>query len=516
MKQHRKFGPRVGLIGEGTYPVSMGGVSTWYDQLVRALPDHEFEVVTLVGDDRGSQWDRPENVTGVTLVPMWDQIPRARLRGRRAENRRVAAALNALWAATLPDGRSADPIGDAARALRQLADVNDRHALASTLDRVTGLDAIARAWAGHREANPELEPLSMYHAGQIDFLAIRMLSALDVQWPDVDVVHATTNGASALIGLARHWRDGTPLILTEHGVYLRERYLGLGEAHLELPVAMALLALTRVICQVVYREADVHAPVSEFNARWAEHLGADRERIRVVHNGVDDSKYAPIDTEPEVPTVSFVGRVDPLKDLGTLISAFARVTEHVPDARLRIFGPIPEENHGYLADLQAQLESLDLEESVTFEGKVPSARIAAEAGHVVALSSISEGLPYTVIESMMCGRATVSTDVGGVNEIVGRDGVAGALVSPRDPHAMAQELITLLVDGDARRNMASRGRARAAKVFALDRFANAYRSVYHEAKYGAPVTPITTDPQVETELAPVAELPARTEQAVAS
>src|SRR5699024_9154060 len=93
---------RVALIGEGTYPVVMGGVSTWYDQLVNGLEDYEFEIVTLVGEQRTSRWELPPNVAGVNMVPMWDPPARAPLTGRKSEDRRVRAALHALWDAALP------------------------------------------------------------------------------------------------------------------------------------------------------------------------------------------------------------------------------------------------------------------------------------------------------------------------------------------------------------------------------------------------------------------------------
>ena len=91
---------------------------------------------------------------------------------------------------------------------------------------------------------------------------------------------------------------------------------------------------------------------------------------------------------------------------------------------------------------------------MTFAGPVASSRDAFAAGHVVALSSISEGMPYTVIEAMMCGRATVSTDVGGVAETVGD---AGLVVPPRDPRAFATACLELLTDPARRADLARAG-----------------------------------------------------------
>ena len=132
-----------------------------------------------------------------------------------------------------------------------------------------------------------------------------------------------------------------------------------------------------------------------------------------------------------MPTLSWAGRVDPIKDLETLIRAFALVREELPDARLRMFGGTPGGRRGYRQRCEALAAELGRRRTrVTFEGRVEDIRDAYAAGNVVMLSSISEGFPYTLIEAMTCGRATVSTDVGGVSEAVGDTGL---VVPPREP-----------------------------------------------------------------------------------
>ena len=470
---------RIALIGEGTYPVVTGGVSTWYDQLIKGLEEYEFEIVTIVGEDREPRWDLPANVAGLTLLPMWDQPPHSSIRGRHAEEQRVRKALDGLWSAVLcPTQSNEQDILAVRSALQDLSHTASGQPLGATLQRISSAPSVADAWEKARSVNPELPILSLSQSARVAHFADRILAMLDADCPPADLIHLTTNGPSALIGLARHWRDGTPLVLTEHGVYLRERYLAADTMDPDYSVRYALLTLMRLICQVTYREVQELAPVSHFNARWAERLGAPESRTRPIHNGVDSEAYSVITTVPEVPTVSFVGRIDPLKDLATLINAFTMVTQEIPEAKLRIFGPIPAENDDYFQELQDLVRECKLEECVTFEGRVPSARIAAEAGHVVALSSISEGLPFTVIESMMCGRATVSTDVGGVSEVTGRDRVAGILVPPRAPEHLAKELVFLLVDHAARAAMGEAARARAASMFELSSFYNNVRSLY--------------------------------------
>lgn len=475
----RSRGPlRVAVIGEGTYPVVKGGVSTWYDQLITGLAEVDFSIVTLVGAGWDQVWDLPANVTDVTFVPMWDPPPRAPWLGRRKEDRRVQRLLTDLWRAALPAGESSEKqLRGAARALRRLS-VRTGHPLAASLARDGSASAISAAWNRRRAVETHLPAITLSEAAEVARLTDRFLAVLDSDWPEVDLVHASTNGPASLLAMARQWRDGTPFILSEHGVYLRERYLALADTDSSWVVRAAVGAFVRLICQVAYSEATILAPVNEFNGRWARRLGADPAKVTVLHNGADTSAYTIIPTEPEVPTVSFVGRIDPLKDLHNLIEAMSHVCAELPDARLRIFGPVPEQNHAYLAGLLELVDELGLGGSVRFEGSVPNARVAAQAGHVVALSSVSEGLPFSVIEAMMCGRATVSTDVGGVGEITGRDGVAALLVPPRDPQAFAEALLRLLTDAQERRRMGAEASERARSMFSLGLFHSRVRMLY--------------------------------------
>ena len=100
---------------------------------------------------------------------------------------------------------------------------------------------------------------------------------------------------------------------------------------------------------------------------------------------------------------------------------------------------------------------------------------------MVVLSSISEGFPYTIIEAMACGRATVSTNVGGVSEGVGE---AGIVVPPRDVRAIAAACAELLGNPELRRQLGAQARERVLEHFTLERSIEAYREVYEEALAG--------------------------------
>lgn len=475
---------RIGLLNEGTYPVTKGGVSTWCDQLINQLEEHEWHVVTLVAEERRVIWPLPDNVASTTLVPMWDAPPARRLLARfqgRRQRRNAAAALVDLWRGVLPAEPGAGIDLDCVRTSLRTLSLGGPVPLSRLLTDHGSSEAILAAWTAHRAANPRLPELTLRQAAQAAALCDRMMMVMDAAWPQVDVINASSNGAAALLGLARHWRDGTPLVLTEHGVFLRERYVALDALGWSWAARYVALTFTKAVCQLTYADADVISPVSRFNGRWEAELGADRHAIVPIPNGVDPALFPEVEGEPDEPVISFVGRIDPLKDLQTLIEAFGLVLAEMPRARLRLFGPTPPTNSDYREGLETRLAELGIADSVAFEGPVPSARPAIEAGQVVALSSISEGLPFTVIEAMMSGRPTVSTDVGGVSEVTGRDGEAALLVPPRDPRAFAEALLVLLRDRGRRLEMGRKARSRMLQQFSLTVFAERYSTLYTTA-----------------------------------
>ncbi len=281
-----------------------------------------------------------------------------------------------------------------------------------------------------REARPTL-----HDAVTATTLLEHALRPLAAPYPEEGVAHAVSGGVAVLPGLAALDRHGVPLLLTEHGVYLRERYLGYRTAPYRWPVKALLLGFFRLLAEESYRRAALITPGNRYNRLWEEQGGAAPESIRTVYNGVDPAAFPPAGPEPEQPVLSWAGRVDPIKDLETLIRAFALVRAELPAARLRLFGGTPRGGEAYRERCEALAAHLGHGEAVTFEGRVEDIKDAYAAGNVVMLSSISEGFPFTLIEAMSCGRATVSTDVGGVREAVGD---AGLVVPPRDPAAMAR------------------------------------------------------------------------------
>jgi glycosyltransferase involved in cell wall biosynthesis len=463
---------RVTLLTEGTYPHSHGGVSVWCDQLVTGMPDLDFDIIAVTGTGRESVvWDLPGHVSNVASVPMWGPPPEGRPPRGRARDRLAESYERFLTA--LVDPSAEHGFGPALLTMAKAAANGHLSPFLRGDDAVTVLSAVwNRPGLVVREARPTL-----HDALTATTLLEHALRPLAAPPPEGGVAHAVSGGVAVLPGLAAQERHGVPLLLTEHGVYLRERYLGYRTAPYRWPVKALVLGFFRLLAEESYRRAALITPGNRYNRLWEEQGGADPESIRTVYNGVDPAAFPPAGPEPQRPTLSWAGRVDPIKDLETLIRAFALVRKEHPDVQLRLFGGTPRGGEAYRERCQALAAELGHADAVTFEGRVADIKDAYAAGNVVMLSSISEGFPFTLIEAMSCGRATVSTDVGGVREAVGDTGL---VVPPRDPGAMAGAALELLGDPARRARMGAAARLRVIEQFTLRQTIDTFRSIYLE------------------------------------
>ncbi|MFI8930208.1 GT4 family glycosyltransferase PelF [Streptomyces sp. NPDC053474] len=468
---------RVTLLTEGTYPHSHGGVSVWCDQLVRGMPDVDFGVLAVTGTGREPlAWELPPHVAEPVCLPMWGPDPAGRPPRGRAR-RDLLTHYEAFLTALL------DPTAESAfaPALYALAPYAQDGALSPALRGDGAVGVLASVWRTPGLAVAEARP-TLHDAVTATQLLEHALRPLAARPPEHGVAHAVSGGIAALPGLIARHTHGVPLLLTEHGVYLRERYLGYRTGPYRWPVKAVLLGFFRLLAEESYRSAALITPGNRYNRLWEERGGADPALIRTVYNGVDPEAFPAAGPEPDTPTLSWAGRVDPIKDLETLIRSFALVRERVPDARLRLFGGTPRGGEAYRERCEALATALGHAESVVFEGRVEYIKDAYAAGNVVMLSSISEGFPFTLIEAMSCGRATVSTDVGGVREAVGPTGL---VVPPRAPEAMAGAAVELLSDPRRRAAMGAAARVRVIEQFTLRQTVEAFREIYRELAAGA-------------------------------
>jgi polysaccharide biosynthesis protein PelF len=473
---------RIYLSTEGTYPFVLGGVSTWVDMLVHGLPHHEFEVGALVDNPHHRVMYRPPPNVTLQPVPLWglelaeEYLPRrdAWRRGWRTSAPVVRHRFLPSWEYLVESlvAPEADPraLGDGLSDIAHFAERYDmRRALADAATWGLLLDRM--------QANPIHARTGLAPAVDFARTLYRYLLPLTAPTPVCDVAHSSAAAVCALPCIVAKYRFGTPILLSEHGIYLRERILSLSTE--AFGTKLLFSNFYRAVVELTYREADLITPVCAYNAGWEMALGVEPSRIRVIHNGVDPARIA-LRAEPDAPpTIGFVGRIDPLKDVLTLVRAFARVRRAVSSARLRLWGPATSPT--YLAQCHDEVAALGLSDAVSFEGPTNDVGDAYGACHVVCLSSISEAFPYTAVEAMLAARPVVATAVGGVAEALGAAECGGrsTVVEPGDVRAMTDALVAVLRAPAAERvALGTRLRDRALSLFTAGRMFDEYDDVY--------------------------------------
>ncbi|WP_461031059.1 DUF3492 domain-containing protein, partial [Streptomyces sparsus] len=169
----------------------------------------------------------------------------------------------------------------------------------------------------------------------------------------VDLCHAVGGGPAALPGLLAKHLFGTPLLITEYGVRLREHYLrsaagaarAVSPSASQAPVRALLAAFQGRLAREAYQQAEVITPGNTHARRWQERCGADRKRLRTVYPGMDAGPLAAVaeDTGERRPgpLLVWTGRIEPTKDVVALLHAFADVRRAEPGARLLIVRDAP-------------------------------------------------------------------------------------------------------------------------------------------------------------------------------
>jgi polysaccharide biosynthesis protein PelF len=474
---------RVLLTTEGTYPYVVGGVSSWCDLLVNSLTGFDWQVLPITpAHGRPPIFALPPHAREVARIELWSEgLPRGR-RVPRAERQAGADLPAALVRGLIAwDG---DP-----RALVDALTWCRRHPAG-----VRRAFRSAAGWAAFGAALREVLAERVPEAGTppgVDLVEASLLyqslywvaRTAAVPTPETDVLHVTAAGWAGIPALVHRRLHGTPMVLTENGVYVREAYLAAARGGASPGSRFIATRLARGLARAAYAAADVVSPVTDANALWEAGLGVDPAKVHVLYNGLA-APQAPV-APPRTRTVVSVGRIDPLKDVHTMLRVAQATLRHVPDATFLHYGPVTPGEESYGRSCQSLHERLGLGDRFRFMGRTTDPDGAVRDADVVLMTSISEGLPMAILEAMGQGRPVVSTGVGGVPDVVRG---CGYVTAPGDVEGLALGVTTLLRNPDLAWRLGRRGTDRLARVFGEQACVEGYRDLLTAAAHGPAAT----------------------------
>lgn len=496
-------GADVALLLEGTYPFVSGGVSSWVHQLVSHFRELTFALVFLGGERAAygaPRYPLPPNVVHVQCTYLDESPAGRRVRRCPAGGAAFADSVRLHEGLREPGTRLEPELLQ--RVMRALGEPGGGLPVEELLH---GERAWAQLREGYLRSCPEASFVDYFWAVRAIHAPLFTLARVAGSVPRVRAVHAISTGYAGFLGALLKHRRGVPFILSEHGLYTKERKIELIRADWleegpDAPGARGGLGAVRRLWirffeglgRLAYETADPIVALYEGNRLRQVLDGAPAERTRLVPNGVALSRFAPLRglRPAEVPpVVGLLGRVVPIKDIRTFIHTLRRVCSRLPRAEGWIIGP-EDEDAAYARECRGLVESLGLKERVRFLGFRKPEEVLPRLG-LLMLTSISEALPLVLLEGFASGLPAVSTDVGSCRELIeGRDeedrrlGAAGRVVPISDPDAAARAALELLTDPGKWREAQAAGLARVERSYDERRMFDSYRGIYREALGG--------------------------------
>jgi glycosyltransferase involved in cell wall biosynthesis len=479
------------ILCEGTYPYVRGGVSSWIHQLIKGMPDIKFGILfmgSLRSDYGDIRYELPENIVYKKEFYLFDKVDLPNVKaidlkhkfyeeikhvhkylGQKQNQKFIEALMNIIENFSLEDFLYSST------AWEYIVDsYSEKYSQESLLDFFWTIKNIhLPLWVIFRELQ-------------------------DIKIPKL--IHTPSTGYAGFVGALLNSKYKTPLLLTEHGIYVRERKIDLLTSELfDSDVPNIIKSDSGNTIKELWNNFFIklgkycYSSSKEIFSLYSKardiqiEYGADPKKCVVVSNGVnvDRLKSCLEKRDEKLPkVVGLIGRVVPIKDIKTFIKAMKIVIEKIPEVEGWIVGPT-EEDPIYFKECQNLVEVLQIQDNIKFLGFQNILDIFSKIA-INTLTSISEGMPLSVIEGFAAGVPSVTTDVGacqdliygGLNEEDLALGKAGFVCKVSDSKEIADRYIQLLTNEELWNKCQKTALTRVNKYYTEKIFLDNYKKIY--------------------------------------
>ncbi|WP_285825503.1 GT4 family glycosyltransferase PelF [Schaedlerella arabinosiphila] len=464
---------KVCIVVEGCYPYVTGGVSSWVHGLIQSFPKLEFIILAIISNRSLSgkfTYELPENVSEVHELYLedtdWNRKGRRRCRLSKAEY----------------------------QAFRSL--VRNRRVEWETVFRMFQEKPISldKFLMGEDFLKIVRESYDMHYSQLVfsDYLwTIRsvylpLLFALKMKLPKADLYHCVATGYAGVLGSMAKVLYGSRLLISEHGIYTREREEELLRADWVQGVYKNIwIDQFKKMSKLAYDKADLVTSLYEYARELQIDLGCPVEKTMVTPNGVsvERLKDLPGKTKEDEGRINVgaVLRVTPIKDVKTMIQAFSFAKEREPRLKLWIMGPT-DEDEGYARECREQVEALGIED-VVFTGRIDIREYLGRMDMTI-LTSLSEGQPLTILEGYAAHKPAIATDVGNCRGLIYGEndgfGDAGIVAHIMNVEEIAQAMVDLARNEPMRLQMGENGYQRVVSGYQIEHMRQKYQKIYKD------------------------------------
>lgn len=464
---------RICIIAEGCYPYVVGGVSSWIHSMICSFPKQEFVIQTIVADRslRGKYvYELPPNVTEVHEVYLNDSDwGRKRMRKHRMNKKEYQALRSLLLGQKIE--------------WEVLFDYFRKHQV-SLNGMLMGKDFL--------DAVTELYQLNYSQVVFTDFLwmmrsiYLPLFTVLQAELPKADLYHCICTGYAGVLGSMAKYFHGGRMLISEHGIYTREREEELIMAKWVKDIYQNIwIEQFYKMSSLAYERADMVTSLYEHARELQVELGCLIEKTMIVPNGirVEDFQNLPGKTEEDQGKINIgaVLRVTPVKDVMTLLQAFGFAKEREPSLKLWIMGSW-EEDAEYAEECFGLVRTMGIPD-VEFTGNVNMREYYGRMDMTV-LTSISEGQPLVILESFAAQKPVIATNVGNCRGLILGEyddyGAAGMITRIMNVEEIAYAMTALARNEEMRIQMGKNGYQRVLSRYQLSHLQDAYKKIYKD------------------------------------
>lgn len=449
------------LICEGAYPYIAGGVSSWVQTVISSLPELKFKIYFLgsrAQDYQGYKYKIPDNVVDIECYYLFekDEIDHLKVTDMSSKNKEKLGTLHHAF--------KEDDISSSCNLGKMLIDIIDpEHGGISYEQFHHSQGAWDFVTKNYEQFSTDPSFIDYFWTVKNIHMPIWRLSTILKDNPNVKMIHSVSTGYAGLLGMLLKQKYNIPFLLSEHGLYSKERKIELLQSsflnktdllHDEGDIGYICylwIKFFEVISRLCYAYSDKITALTAKVKQIQSKNGADEKKIDVVPNGVDVKSLTSFRHSPPKDKIrlGFLGRVVPIKDVKTLIRAVKILYNKHDNFDIKIIGPLDEDKE-YAEECFMLTKTLELQDVIEFQGRKKLAE-AISSMDIMILSSISEGSPLVIPEAFSAGIPVVATNVGFCEELIyGADeedmaiGKAGRIVPISSPKELAQGIYEMM------------------------------------------------------------------------
>ena len=465
---------RVCIVAEGCYPFVVGGVSSWIHSMIRLFPKTEFVILAIAANRslRGKYaYELPENVSEVYELYLQDVDWNKKHRRRHRLNKEQYRALRSL-------------ILDQDVQWNILFDLFQKNDI-SLNDLLMGEDFLLAVTDCYNLKYSQLVFSDFLWTMRSIYLPLFI--TLQMELPKADLYHCVATGYAGVLGSMAKQIYGSRLLVSEHGIYTREREEELIKAKWVNGIYKNIwIDQFRKMSKLAYQESSLVTSLFEQARQLQIELGCPPEKTAVTPNGIRVENLQNIagkQPEDEVKiNIGAVLRVTPIKDVKTMIQAFAFAKAKEPRLKLWIMGPWDEDEE-YAKECFELSETLGLSEDIEFTGRINIKDYLGRMDMTI-LTSVSEGQPLTILESYAAHKPVIATDVGNCHGLIYGEsddfGPAGMITHIMNVEEIAKAMVEMAQKKEMRLAMGENGYRRVMAKYRVEYMQKTYWEIYRD------------------------------------